>query len=267
MQKSKGQVAREKKKAQETRKFLDTFRDLVGPDEIIEAGTRLGVIQRQRKVDLLALVQATIAAVLPLPGMQTTAFVNYISLTGESLAPSAFYDRFTLPFAELMREVAQRAITGVREAAPDDRGVTDYGALLSEFSDVQVADSTCQLLKKLARHWAPSTSEGKAGIKWHALISLKDRLPVGDRITDQRMHDSVGLPDEALSPGTLTLFDLGYLDVARFIAAIERGAHFLTRLKANHNPTIQRVHVGKGAGLIRVGAHDSACRPRQMGRW
>lgn len=246
MQKRKGQAEGERKNAQETRKFLDTFRELVGPEELIEAGCRLGAIQRQRKVDLPALVQATIAAVLPLPGMQTTALVNYLSLTGESLAPSAFYDRFTLGFAELMREVAQRAIAGVRQAAPEDRAAMDYGVLLKEFSDVQLADSTCHLLKKLARHWAPSTTDGKAGIKWHALVSLKDGLPVGDRLTDQRMHDNIGLPDEALAPGTLTLFDLGYLDVARFVSAINRGAHFLTRLKTNHNPTILRVHIGKG---------------------
>ena len=96
----------------EKTKLLEAFRELVGPEEIIEAGCRLGAIQRQRKVDLPALVQATIAAVLPTPGMQTTAFANYLSLTGEPLAPSAFYDRFSLPFAELMREVAQRPSRG-----------------------------------------------------------------------------------------------------------------------------------------------------------
>ena len=52
---------------------------------------------------MLALVQATIAAVLPTQGTQTTAFANYIPLTGQRLAPSAFYDRFAYEFAELMR--------------------------------------------------------------------------------------------------------------------------------------------------------------------
>jgi IS4 transposase len=54
------------------------------------------------------------------------------------------------------------------------------------------------------------------------------------------------MPDSAMAPGTLTLFDLGYLDVARFVEAIERGADFLTRLKTNHNPVISRVHIGNG---------------------
>jgi IS4 transposase len=226
---------------------LEAFREMVGPDEIIEAACRLGAIKRQRKVDMPALVQATIVSVLPTPGVQTTTLFNYLSLTGQPLAHSAFYDRFTPEFGALMRELAARAVEAVRLAAPEGRGLTDFGVLLEEFKDVQLADSTCLLLQKLAKDWAPSTSkERPAGIKWHALISAKDGLPVGDKLTPQRTHDNAALPDEALAPGTLTLFDLGYLDVKRFIEAIERGAHFLTRLKTGHNPVILRVHVGKG---------------------
>ncbi|MCI0669630.1 MAG: IS4 family transposase, partial [Myxococcaceae bacterium] len=226
---------------------LAAFRELVAPEDIIEAACRLGAIQRQRKVDMPALVEATIAAVLPTPGVQTTAFANYIALTGQQLAPSAFYDRFSLGFAELMREVALRAVAGVARAAPEERRLEDFGVLLEKFSDIQVADSTCHLLRKLAQHWAPSTSKVRpAGIKWHAVVSLKDGLPVAEALTPQRTHDNVALPEGALAPGTLTLFDLGYLDVLRFIDAIESGAHFLTRLKTSHNPVILRVHVGKG---------------------
>lgn len=233
--------------AQQKTDVLTAFRELVAPEDIIEAACRLGAIQRQRKVDMPALVEATIAAVLPTPGVQTTAFANYLALTGQQLAPSAFYDRFSPSFAELMREVAMRAVEGVRLAAPEERRFDDFGALLKKFSDVQLADSTCHLLRKLARHWAPSTSEARpAGIKWHAIVSLKDGLPVADALTPQRTHDNAALPKEALAPGTLTLFDLGYLDVERFIDAIEAGASFLTRLKTGHNPTVLRVHVGKG---------------------
>ena len=226
---------------------FEAFRALVGAEEIIEAGCRLGVIERQRKVDLPALVEATILAMLPMPGVQTSVMVNYLSLAAEAIVPSSFYDRFSWPYAELMRELALRSIEGVRQATPKGRHRNDYGVLLKEFSDVQVVDSSSVTLKKLARHWAPSTSKVKpAGIKWHALVSLKDGVPVAERLTEQRLHDSAGLPDAALAPGTLTLFDLGYLNVKRFIEAIDRGADFLTRLKTNHNPVILRVHTGKG---------------------
>ncbi|MFC1482193.1 transposase, partial [Myxococcota bacterium] len=49
-----------------------------------------------------------------------------------------------------------------------------------------------------------------------------------------------------LQPNTLTFFDLGYLDLERFVDMTQRGAFFLTRLKSNHNPVIRRVHVGSG---------------------
>ncbi|NNB84695.1 hypothetical protein HPC50_22175, partial [Corallococcus exiguus] len=72
-----------------------------------------------------------------------------------------------------MREVASRAIRAVREAVGEDKPFNELGALLDEFTDVQVADSTCQLLRRLAADWAPSTSEARpAAFKWHALVSL-----------------------------------------------------------------------------------------------
>jgi hypothetical protein len=222
---------------------LRVFRELVAPEDIIEAACRLGAIQRQRKVDMPALVEATIAAVLPIQGAQTTAFANYISLTGQRLAPSAFYDRFSDEFAALMREVAMRAVKAVRELTPDDRRFADFGVLLEEFSDVQVVDTTSHIVRRLA---PDAGKKSRPGIKWHSLISLKDQLPVGDGVTSRHAGDLPSLPKESLERGTLTLMDLGYTDYGLFIDAIERDAHFLTRLKHNANPVIVKVHAGKG---------------------
>ncbi|HEY1087497.1 MAG TPA: hypothetical protein VGE37_07375, partial [Archangium sp.] len=71
--------ARAAPKAHATVDALATFRELIDPEDIIEAACRLGAIRRQRKIDMPALVQATIAAVMPTAGTQTTAFANYIS--------------------------------------------------------------------------------------------------------------------------------------------------------------------------------------------
>ncbi|RKG92182.1 IS4/IS5 family transposase [Corallococcus terminator] len=110
-----------------------------------------------------------------------------------------------------MREVASRAVQAVREVAGEDRPFNELGALLEEFTDVQAADSTWQLLQRLAADWAPSTSKARpAAFKWHALVSLRDELPVADGVTSQRTQDTRALPEEALSPGTLTFMDLGW---------------------------------------------------------
>lgn len=227
--------------------FMKAYETLIDDEAIVEAGSRLGVVQRQRKVDLAALVEATITSLFPLPGTQTSTFVEYLALTGEELAPSSFYDRFTDPFAALMKELATKAVLAVREAESAGDLVRDLGVLLKEFDDVRVTDSTTHVLKNLAKAWAPSTSKVRpAAFKFHTVISLRDDLPLHIEIGAQRVHDNRAFPESTMEPGTLSLFDLGYIDVERFVDAIDRGAHFLTRLKSSHNPTIHRVHIGKG---------------------
>jgi hypothetical protein len=237
-----------------TKSLFDAWHELVAPDDIIEVGRRLGVIKRQRKIDLPALVAATIGAVSPVPGAETNALVNYLQLVGvgedeAKIALSSFYDRYSEEFAALMRELALRAVARIRAAAPDDAATADFGVLLERFADVRLVDSTCHILKRLARDWAPSTSKKRpAGIKVHTVISLRDHLPVGDvSITPQRRHDNPAAPPQTFAPGVLALFDLGYIDVARFITMTEQGAFFVTRLKESHNPEIVRVHVGLGS--------------------
>jgi hypothetical protein len=181
------------------------------------------------------------------------------------LAHSSFYDRFTEEYAELMKHVTRRALEHVRQADSNDELVRDLGALLDEFADVRVADSTSHMLKRLAKSWAPATTKKRpAGIKFHTVISLKDDLPIADEITPQRTHDNKAFPEVVLAPGTLTLFDLGYIDIERFIDAIDRGAHFLTRLKRSHDPEIVRVHEGKGSRLQARGLRLSEALHREL---
>lgn len=230
--------------------LLAKFRDLIGVEEILEVGCRLGVIQRQRKIDLVKLVEATVLALSPVRGTQTTALGHYLQLTGVALAPSSFYERFTPAFAELLKGIALRSVQAVRDLSPDDLQLKSYGVLFEHFKDVRLTDSTSHFLKRFAKNWARSTSKVRpAAVKLHATISLKDGLPVSTEITEQRLHDNKAFPDEVLAPGTLHLFDLGYIDVLRFIEATLAGAFFLTRLKESHNPVIVRVHQGKGSRI------------------
>jgi hypothetical protein len=94
---------------------MDSFDYVLCSDAILEAGRRLGVIERQRKISLPDLVESLVLAMSDLPGTQTTALVNYLSLTGQSLAPSSFYERFDEPLARLMAELVQRALRAVHE--------------------------------------------------------------------------------------------------------------------------------------------------------
>jgi Transposase DDE domain len=227
--------------------FLDAYHELFDYNDILGAARQLGVIERDRKVDLPALVESSVLAMSGLPGTQTTIYSHYIQLTGQTLAPSAFYDRFTRPYAELMAHLANRAILAVRAVGGDDPELVELGELLEHFKDIRVADSSCLLLQKLAAKWAPSTSKKRpAGVKLHAVISLRDNLPVGHHLSPQRAHDNKQLDESTLTSGTLFLFDLGYTDQPRLIRLVDRGVHVLARLKSNQNPRIKRVYVGRG---------------------
>ena len=79
------------RRADETSKsstpFLDKMHELFNPDDIWEAGRRLGVINRDRKIDLPALVEGTVLALSGLPGAQTSGFANYLQLAGHEPWP------------------------------------------------------------------------------------------------------------------------------------------------------------------------------------
>jgi hypothetical protein len=227
--------------------FLSAFHELFDGDDLWAAARQMGAVTRERKVDVSALAESSVLAMSGLPGTQTTIFANYIQLTGQTLAPSAFYDRFTVPFANLMADVSRRAIAAVRAVEPTLRDIDELEGLLRHFVDVQVADSTCQVLRKLAAHWSPSTSPKRpASFKLHSVISLKDNLPIEQHLSPQRDHDNPQLADEVLTPGALFLADLGYTDHGRLIRLKRRGVHVLMRLKSNEDPRIRRVHVGVG---------------------
>ncbi|WP_437632380.1 IS4 family transposase [Sorangium sp. So ce854] len=227
--------------------FLAKYHELFDADELWAAARQMGAVTRDRKVDVSALVEASVLAMSGLPGTQTTIFANYIQLTGQDLAPSAFYDRFTVPFANLMADVTRRAMAAVRAVDPSLRDVAEMERLLEHFSDVQVADSSCRVLRKLAACWSPSTSpERPASFKIHAVISLKDNLPIEHHISPQREHDNPHLDESVLTPGALLLADLGYVDHERLLRLKARCVHILMRLKASQNPRIARVRVGRG---------------------
>lgn len=238
--------------------FLAAYHQLFDADDLWAAARQMGAVTRERKVDVSALVEATVLAMSGLPGTQTTILANYIQLTGQTLAPSAFYDRFTESFANLMADVSRRAIAAVRAVEPGLGDIDELQGLLDHFGDVQVADSSCQVLRKLAAHWSPSTSpERPASFKLHSVISIKDNLPVEHHLSPQRDHDSPHLDESALTAGSLFLGDLGYVDHERLVRSKRRGVHTLMRLKSNQDPRIRRVRVGSGDRLL--------CRTMKLG--
>ncbi len=237
--------------------FMEQFNELFDPDDIIAAGRRLGVIQRQRKLDLPALVEATILTLSGPDGPQTTIMGNYFTLSGERVAPSSFYGWFDAEYAELLQELATRAVAAVREVEDKRDRVSPDGSLLQRLGDIRLADATCVILRKLAQPWAPSTSKNRpAGMKLHTVMTFGNRMPAGYHVSPQRDHDSAQLDEATFEPGTLAIYDLAYVNHGREVRLIQRGVHVLRRLKGSESPRILK--------LVRGHGDRKACRGKRL---
>lgn len=243
--------------------FLGTLTDIFSEDDIWIRAQRLGVVERKRKLDPALLVQATVLALCGPQGMQTSASVLYESLGGEGVARSTFYDWYDAEFSLLLKWVAERAIAAVKAVEaerPEDARVDD---LLERIGNVRMVDSSSQLLSRIARHWAPSASTKKrpAGVKLHAVVTLDSPIIESYTVTAQSVHDNRQLRAEMFEPGTLALYDLGYVDHDRERQMYDRGVRLLRRLKSTEQPRITRVVTGAldGHEDLAVGkAMDSA---------
>jgi putative transposase len=73
----------------------------------------------------------------------------------------------------------------------------------------------------------------KGAVKIHALLDWNGSLPAFMVITDGKVHDSHAAWDLPLEPGSIIVFDRGYLDYALLYHHHKKGRFFVTRLKKN----------------------------------
>jgi len=230
--------------------FLGAMAELFSPEDLWKRARDLGVVERKRKLDPAKLVEATVLALCGPQGMQTSASVLYESLGGVGVARSTFYDWYDADFALLLGEIARRAIAAVKAVESAHPPEARENELLERIGDVRIVDSSSQMLSRIARHWAPSASTTKrpAGVKLHAIATLDSPIVETYSVTAQRVHDNKQLTAEAFEPGTLALYDLGYVDHARERAMYDRGVRLLRRLKSTEQPTITKVVRGAVVG-------------------
>ena len=74
----------------------------------------------------------------------------YERVTGKSLVPSSFYDRFSKELARMFRSVLRELMTKLAE------NEVSYGGILEGFRDVLVADATVVKLHRLLAQRFPA---------------------------------------------------------------------------------------------------------------
>jgi putative transposase len=198
-------------------------------------GRALGVVKRQRKMCLPAFVGALVlgfaaGAQRSLAGMRRA----YERCTGQSLAPSAFYARFTGELVQLLRRLVEDTMAELQQHAPKLRHA------LARFNQVLVADgSLVQLHKSLAKQY-PSVFPNKVGAaaKLHVVINVAGRSARSVQLVSGKRHDVTILQVGPWVAGNLLILDLAYRKGLLYKRIADNGGYFLLRKKTTDDPVI-----------------------------
>ena len=163
---------------------------------------------------------------------------TYERVTGKSLVPSSFHDRFSVELARMFRAVLAELMT--RLAGAEVR----YGGVLEGFRDVLVAAATVVKLHALLARRFPGTRKNSsaAAAKLHLVMSVSGGGAHKVKVTGERANDHRTLQMGPWVQGRLLLFDLGYFRYQLFDCINRNGGYLITRLAANANPCIVATH-------------------------
>jgi hypothetical protein len=106
----------------------------------------------------------------------------------------------------------------------------DFGVELNQAA--YALDSTTIDLCLAVFPWAHFRKH-KAAIKLHTLLDLKGNLPISITVTTGKVHDVNLLDQMTFEPGSIYIFDRGYLDFLRLYRVHLSNAFFITRTKKN----------------------------------
>lgn len=238
----------------------EALRKLFPTAVLVALARTTGAVRRMRQVDPAALFW-TVVLGFGVGRQRTLASLRraYEKSTGQSIEESSFYDRFNAGFAAMLKSAVDGALKDLVGVGRNLRGP------LESFRDVVMTDSTVIRLHDFLARQFPGcrTNHTKAALKAHAIMSVAGRGKTSIKITGERAHDGPVFKVGAWVKDHLLLFDLGYFRYQLFACIGQNGGYFLTRLKANANPTIvalHRVHRGRSIPVIGERLRDVAAR-------
>ena len=179
---------------------------------------------------------------------------RYCIIAAESLAPSAFFERFTPNLVVFLEAILQHLLeTTVRSAIPRK--------VLEKFKDVLIIDGTIVRLLDILAKIFPGAGM-PAGVKITTVISVATCNLYRMAIHMGKKADVKTLKLGKWVADNLLLFDMGYFKFAVFDKIVELGGHFITRLHENADPKIVSVNRScRGNSISLVGKKLRDCLP------
>jgi hypothetical protein len=219
-----------------------------------ELAVRLGVVQRVRKVDIVALVYSLVLGFAAGDRRSLTGIRRaYLHATGVRLAPSSFYARFNDALNVLVRTLALESLEQLASGRPKLR------AVFAPFREVLAVDSALLRLHNALEPFYPSvwTHYMKASIKLGMVMNVVGRSAKSIVLSAGSRHDTHLLQVGSWMKGRLLLFDLGFFGAALFHGIAEHGGYFLCRMRKHGNPVIVRVHGPRHQHLVGAKLRDA----------
>jgi putative transposase len=228
-----------KKRKPVPKKISNPIREAIGSVLAVRRIERLawdlGVIKRQRKLSIAAFVGAVVlgfatGAQRSLAGMRRA----YERCTGQSLAPSAFYARFTREMAQLLRRLVEETMADLQKRAPKLKHA------LARFDQVLAADGSLIKLHKSLASQFPSVFPNKVGAaaKLHVVINVAGRSARSVQLVAGKRHDVTILKLGPWVAGKLLILDLAYRKGLLYKQIADNKGYFLLRKKQSDDPLI-----------------------------
>lgn len=217
--------------------------------DIRSAAHRLGVVQRRRTVDPVALLFSVALLVCGRGGQTLAGMRKLLALRfGIVVARSTFWDRLTPAFEALVDWLLER----LRSISAENRPI--YTGLLRGFVDVVAVDSSVVgVHDSLSNVWKGTRrSTAKAALKVHTFVRAVTGELLRYRITAEAHADCRAFAIGHWARGMLFLFDRGYSSASLWWRVHRVGGFFVTRLPGSYTPevsTVNRRHRGRARGL------------------
>jgi hypothetical protein len=222
-------------------------------DELVPA------LKKMLPVESLALVARSISFIRRVRELQASVFVWavvmsrfghgrpgfeqarqwYRRLSGKLLAPRPFHLRFKSEAAvSLFEEAFGQAVQPWLDAPR-----RPSHPLARRFPDIVAWDSSPVQLADTLRPFYKGTRHMKAALKVALAVSLYGLLPLYALIVPCNTQDvSLFPPWKIFRPGTLFLFDKGFVVYTRIKDLVSSGHHFLCPMRWDGNPVVLHVH-------------------------
>jgi hypothetical protein len=209
---------------------------LLDPDRLQAIAEDLRVVERHRGYDAglvaLSIVLSALQRSTDTQGRLADARQVYGMLGGGATTESGFR-KVARKIGPVLREILNRRLGTIAAGVADP----ELRGRLSALRDVLIPDGCAfKLASKLAGTYAGTGQPSE--MKFHAVYSVRAGGAVALNATAGAVHDNDGFAPQEWVPGSLYIWDLGYNDYGRVVAATKAGAFVLQRLKAGANPRV-----------------------------